>query len=370
MKDTPRIIISGGGTGGHIFPAISIANAIKRECEQSEILFVGAVGKMEMERVPAAGYEIKGLTIAGLKRSLSISNLKIPFLLLKSLRDARRVIKEFKPHVVVGVGGYASAPTLWSAGSMGIPYLIQEQNSYAGITNRILSKRAAKVCVAYHGMDRFFSPEKILLTGNPVRDGIKRATQEEKQKAKALLGIEESTPTILVVGGSLGAGTLNRCLKNWMLQNQTSNVTIIWQCGKYYFKDCNEFVKENPRDYIKLFEFIKEMDMAFAAADVVISRAGAGTISELCIAAKASIFVPSPNVAEDHQTHNALSLVKDGAAEMVADSQAELKLMQSAYALIGNRERIIELEDKIGNLAMHGAAGIIAKEVLNLIKKG
>ncbi len=361
-----RVIISGGGTGGHIFPAISIANALKRLTPECEILFVGAANKMEMEKVPAAGYKIVGLPVVGLKRSLSFSNLKVPFMLYKSIRLANRIIKDFKPHVAVGVGGYASAPLLKAAGNKNIPYIIQEQNSYAGVTNKLLAKKASKICVAYPNMDKFFPKDKILITGNPVRKGINPATTEQQQEAKRFFGFKEENLVILVVGGSLGAGTLNNSVKKWILENVKSEVSIIWQCGKFYFKDVELFNKENPRAFIKYFEFIKEMDKAFAAADLVISRAGAGTISELCIAGKATIFVPSPNVAEDHQRHNAIALSSKGAAIMIPDEQATTKLMESAIALVNNKEKRKSLENAIKEMALHNSDELIAKEVIEL----
>lgn len=363
-----RVIISGGGTGGHIFPAISIANALKRLNPTCKILFVGALNKMEMERVPSAGYEIIGLPVAGLKRKLSLSNLKLPFMLYKSIRMASKIIANFKPHAVVGVGGYASAPLLRAAGNKRIPYLIQEQNSYAGVTNKLLAKKAAKICVAYPNMEKFFPREKILLTGNPVREGIEPATALQKGQAKKYFGFNEEAKVILVVGGSLGAGTLNDSVKNWALNNLTSNVCIIWQCGKYYSNEIEEFNKNNPRPFIKYFEFIKEMDKAFAAANIVISRAGAGTISELCIARKATIFVPSPNVAENHQMHNALALSTIGAALMIPDNQANAKLMESAIELVNDSKKIELLEEAIAKMALLNSDEIIANEVIKLCK--
>ncbi|MFA5849634.1 MAG: undecaprenyldiphospho-muramoylpentapeptide beta-N-acetylglucosaminyltransferase [Bacteroidales bacterium] len=369
MRENFRVIISGGGTGGHIFPAISIADAIKKLYPDSEILFVGALGKMEMERVPAAGYKIVGLPVAGLKRKLDIDNLKLPFRILKSLKMAGKIIDDFKPDAVVGVGGYASGPILWMAGQRGIPYLIQEQNSFAGLTNRILGRRAKKICVAYEGMERFFYANKILITGNPVRAGIVETTSENKDAAIEFFGLDPQKKTILVVGGSLGARTLNSCIKNWITDNIESNIQIIWQYGKFYKADITAFMEKNKRDYIKESEFIKRMDHAFAAADVVITRAGAGTISELCIAKKACIFVPSPNVTEDHQTHNAMALVNKKAALLVEDSDAEKRLMDIAVTLAEDPKRVAEMEHNISGLAYSNSAETIAKEVINLIVK-
>ncbi len=369
MKENFRVIISGGGTGGHIFPAISIADAIMKTSPESEILFVGALGKMEMERVPAAGYKISGLPVAGLKRKFDAENFMLPFKLLRSLKMAGKIIDDFKPDAVVGVGGYASGPILWMAGQRGIPYLIQEQNSFAGLTNRILGRRAKKICVAYEGMERFFSRNKIIITGNPVRAGIVETTSEMKDAAIEFFGLDPQKKTLLVVGGSLGARTLNSCVKNWIIDNKESDIQIIWQYGKFYKTDITAFMEKNRRDYVKESEFIKRMDHAFAAADVVITRAGAGTISELCIAKKACIFVPSPNVTEDHQTHNAMALVNKKAALLVEDAEAEKRLMDIAVTLAEDPKRVAEMENNISSLAYRNSAEIIAKEVINLIVK-
>jgi len=362
-----RIIISGGGTGGHIFPAISIANALKRVEPDCEILFVGALGRMEMEKVPAAGYRIAGLPVIGLKRSLSLSNLKLPFMFVKSIIEAGRIIKKFKPDAAVGVGGYASFPLLKAASLKKIPYIIQEQNSYAGVTNKLLAKKASKICVAYEGMEKFFPAGKILLTGNPVRSTIKRATPQEQMDAKAGYGFGTETPVLLVVGGSLGAGTLNTAVKKWILENAQSNIGIIWQCGKYYYDQSVLFNQSNPRSFVQCFEFISNMEEALAAADVVISRAGAGTISELCIAGKATIFVPSPNVAEDHQTANAMALTSKGAALMVRDNEAPSILMAEAMKLLNDRDTIEKLEKSMLGMALYGSDEKIAGQVLSLI---
>lgn len=374
-----RIIISGGGTGGHIFPAISIANALKEKDPSTEILFVGAVGKMEMERVPAAGYPIKGLPVAGLKRSLSLSNLALPFKVIKSVRMAGKIIDEFRPDVVVGVGGYASAPLLWSASSKGIPTLIQEQNSYAGLTNKILSKRARTICTAYDSMERFFPKEKIILTGNPIRKEIAPATSAQREEAYKYFSLDPSLPTILVVGGSLGCGTLNRTMKKWILEEgSNAKFQVIWQSGKGYAEGINTFFQglegatlgENSRVWNNVHncDFISRMDLAYAACDLIVSRAGAGTISELCAAGKASIFVPSPVVAEDHQTHNAMALVRKGAALLIKDAEAEEKLMAEVEKLAFDRARIKELETNILALAKPNASSDIADEVLKLAR--
>ena len=374
-----RIIISGGGTGGHIFPAISIANALKEKDPSTEILFVGAIGKMEMERVPAAGYPIKGLPVAGLKRSLSLSNLALPFKVVKSVRMAGKIIDEFRPDVVVGVGGYASAPLLWSASSKGIPTLIQEQNSYAGLTNKILSKRARTICTAYDSMERFFPKEKIILTGNPIRKEIAPATPAQREEAYKYFSLDPSLPTILVVGGSLGCGTLNRTMKKWILEGgSNAKFQVIWQSGKGYAEGINTFFQglegaslgKNSRVWNNVHncDFISRMDLAYAACDLIVSRAGAGTISELCAAGKASIFVPSPVVAEDHQTHNAMALVRKGAALLIKDAEAEEKLMAEVEKLAFDRARIKELETNILALAKPNASSDIADEVLKLAR--
>lgn len=366
MKREIRVIISGGGTGGHIFPAISIADSLCRIAPECRILFVGALGRMEMERVPSAGYRIVGLPVAGLKRSLSPENLLLPYKLFKSVLIAGKILKEFDPHIAVGVGGYASGPLLWMAGKKGIPYIIQEQNSYAGITNRILGKKAAAVCVAYPGMERFFAKDKILLTGNPVREGIGKSSIQQREMAFAYFNLDVTKKTILITGGSLGAGTLNRCVQEWLEQNMNSSVNIIWQCGKFYYSSVNEFNQQNPRSFVHCYQFIDRMDLAYAAADVVITRAGAGTISELSLAGKAAIFVPSPNVAEDHQRHNAMSLVRQEAAIMVEDHEALKTLMPVALKLLQDERRIEQLEYKIGETAISNSSHKIAEETLKI----
>lgn len=365
----PRIIISGGGTGGHIFPALSIAESLKAIVPDAEFLFVGAEGRMEMERVPAAGYEIKGLPVAGLQRKLTLSNLALPFKVLKSIRMAGGIIKEFKPDVVVGVGGYASAPVLWSASHKGIPTLIQEQNSYAGLTNRIVGKRAKRICVAYENMERFFPADRIILTGNPIRKNIKRPTENERREGYEHFGLDPQKKTLFVVGGSLGSATLNSAMKKWVCEKAASaDYQVIWQSGRYYKKGIDEFLNGRDLPNVKNFDFISRMDLAFAVADVIVSRAGAGTISELCVAGKATIFVPSPNVTEDHQTHNAEALVNRNAALMVRDCEAVEKLTDTAEALLNDGARIKELEENILKLAHKDAGEVIAKEVLSLIK--
>ena len=365
-----KVIISGGGTGGHIFPALSIANALKEIDAEIDILFVGAIGRMEMERVPAAGYPIKGLPVAGLKRSLSLSNLALPIKLWKSIRGASKIIKEFNPDVAVGVGGYASAPLLWSAGRKGIPYLIQEQNSYAGLTNKLLGKKASKVCVAYDNMDRFFPADRIILTGNPIRKEINKVTAEDRAEGIKFYNLDPEKKTIFIVGGSLGCGTLNKTMKSWIESGTIdNNCQIIWQTGKYYKSDIDEFMKDREIPNVQYHDFIKRMDLAYAAADVIVSRAGAGTISELCVTCKATIFVPSPNVTEDHQTHNAMALVNKNAAMIVKDDEAVEKLPGTIMELVNNPSKIAELEKNIELLGKKDAAQVIANEVLKLIKK-
>ena len=368
MKKNPKIIISGGGTGGHIFPAVSIANALKATCPEVEILFVGAAGKMEMEKVPAAGYKIIGLPVAGLQRKLSASNLLLPFKVASSVYKARSIIRDFKPDVAVGVGGYASAPLLWAASTMGIPCLIQEQNSFAGLTNRILSRRAKRICTAYEGMERFFPAERIILTGNPIRSDIGQASPEQRQEGRGFYGLNPDKKTIFIVGGSLGCRTLNEVMKSFIMKDGGKKpFQIIWQCGRIYRKEMEEFLAAHEAPNVFCTDFITRMDLAYAAADIVVSRAGAGTISELCCAGKATIFVPSPMVAEDHQTHNAMALVNKDAALMVKDSEAVGSLMGAAEKLLDDKAAIKKLESNILRLGKADAAETIAGEVLKLI---
>lgn len=370
-----RAIISGGGTGGHIFPALSIANKLKELNPETEILFVGADGRMEMEKVPAAGYKIVGLPISGLQRSLSMSNLALPFKVVKSVSMARKLIKEFKPDIAIGVGGYASAPLLWAATRMGIPTLIQEQNGYAGLTNKILGKKAKSICVAYEGMERFFPADRIVLSGNPIRKEIVPATPQMKAQAFEFYGLDPQKKHIFVVGGSLGSRTLNEAMKKWIEDGCPGgkDIEVIWQCGKYYKKAIDAFMQEakeagKPVGGIQHSDFIMRMDLAYAAADIVISRSGASSVSELCAAHKAVIFVPSPNVAEDHQTHNAMALVGKDAAIMVKDDEASEKLMSTACDLIENEEKTTLMEKNISALALREAAMTIAEEVYRIVK--
>ena len=372
-----RAIISGGGTGGHIFPALSIANKLRELNPETEILFVGAEGRMEMERVPAAGYEIVGLPVAGLQRKLTLSNLALPFKVIRSIRIAKKVIREFRPDIAIGVGGYASAPLLWAASRLGVPTLIQEQNGFAGLTNKILGKNAKAICVAYEGMERFFPADRIILTGNPIRKEIVPATDQMKQEAMSFYNLDPDRKHIFIVGGSLGSGTLNNAMKKWISEGCPSGegLEIIWQCGKYYKPSVDAFMKEAQGKglggeclkYIHHSDFIKRMDLAYAAADIVISRSGASSISELCAAHKASIFVPSPNVTEDHQTHNAMALVRKDAGMIVKDSEAEEKLMKTACGLIENPERIALMEKNIAALAKTEAAQEIVDEAYKII---
>lgn len=364
-----RVIVSGGGTGGHIFPAVSIANAVKKLCPEAKILFVGAEGRMEMQRVPDAGYEIVGLPVRGLIRPLwSPKNIGVMLDFIKSRQKVKKIIREFKPQVAVGVGGYASAPTLNAAHSMGIPCLIQEQNSYAGVTNKSLAKKAQKICVAYEGMERFFPAGRILLTGNPVRQALLE-NKQTKEEACQTLGLDPQRPVILVIGGSLGARTINDSIAGGIEKFEKAGIQVIWQTGKYYAEECERIAKEKNATLVKPQAFISDMAMAYKAADIVISRAGASSISELCLLGKASILVPSPNVAEDHQTKNARALSDKDAAIFVADKDAREKLVDEAISLVADKAKIASLEQEVLKLALHDSAEVIAREVLKLIKK-
>ena len=360
-----KVILSGGGTGGHIFPAVAIANEIKKLVPHADILFVGALGKMEMEKVPAAGYKIIGVPIAGLQRKFTLSNFKLPFLIIQSLLKTRKIVSEFKPDVVVGTGGYASGPLLKAATSKGIPALLQEQNSYAGITNKILSKKASKICVAYKGMEAFFPKEKIILTGNPVRQDILNITAS-KNEAYEFFKLDKTKKTILVVGGSLGAKGINEAMSEGLQALADNHIQLIWQTGKLYFETANQHCAKYELQNIKAVDFITRMDLAYILADVVISRAGAGAISELCIVKKPSILVPLPTAAEDHQTKNAMSLVNKKAAVLVKDVEAKSKLIKEAIALINNDALLNEISINCGMLARPNSTSIIANEVLKL----
>lgn len=379
MKKPLKFIISGGGTGGHIFPAVSIANAIRQKLPQAEILFVGAEGRMEMQRVPAAGYEIIGLPIAGFDRKNLFKNISVLIKLWKSQRKARRILRQFHPHAAVGVGGYASGPTLRMAGKMGIPTLLQEQNSYAGVTNKLLAQRASRICVAYDRMERFFPADKILLTGNPVRQNLV-GNSISKEEGLKFFGLQPGKKTLLVVGGSLGARTINQSILTGLSAFRADDVQIIWQTGKYYYQNMLDAVRgmQNlPEDTCKpcaklplhLTDFISSMEHAYAAADLIISRAGAGSISEFCLLGKPVILVPSPNVAEDHQTKNALALVEKQAARMIPDQEAEARLLPEAIALVRDAEALRGLAAHILELAKPDAAATIADEVISLAQK-
>lgn len=369
-----KAIISGGGTGGHIFPAISIANAMKQLDAGVEILFVGATGRMEMERVPAAGYRIEGIPAKGLKRPLySPANILIAIDYVKCLFKARKILKRFKPDIAIGVGGYASAAIVAAAAKRGIPVLLQEQNSFAGLVNRKNGKSAGKICVAYEGMERFFPKEKIVITGNPVRNDIRRPTAEQRLEGLKYYNLSPEKKTIFVVGGSLGCRTLNECMKKEIESGRLirgGNVQFIWQCGKYYKAEIDSFMKGRENGNVFYSDFIQRMDLAYAAADIVISRAGAGTISELAIAGKCTIFVPSPMVAEDHQTHNAMALVKKDAAAIVKDSAALESLMSVAAGLLENKEKRETLEKNILEFAKPDAAMQIARYCMELASNG
>ena len=365
MDEELRIIISGGGTGGHIFPAVSIANAIKAKHPDAKILFVGALGRMEMQRVPAAGYEIKGLPIQGFDRKNLLKNVKVLFKIWKSQRMAKQIIKDFRPMAAVGVGGYASGPTLNKAAAMGIPCLIQEQNSYAGVTNKLLAKKADKICVAYEGMDRFFPAEKIIMTGNPVRQAL---LENKMTKAEAIqsFGLDQQKKTILIVGGSLGAGTVNKSVMQHLDDIEKSGVQVIWQTGKYYYADIIKELEGRVLTNVKIMDFISDMGAAYKAADLVISRAGASSISEFCLLGTPVILVPSPNVAEDHQTKNAMALVNKQAALYVKDAEAPEKVISLALETVQNEQALRSLSENILKLALPNSADIIADEVIKL----
>ena len=369
MKENLRIIISGGGTGGHIFPAVSIANAIKELQPDADILFVGAEGRMEMHRVPAAGYPIKGLPVAGFDRKNLLKNIPVLIKLFKSQNLARKIVKDFHPHAAVGVGGYASGPTLKVAGNMGIPTLLQEQNSYAGVTNKLLAKQAKKICVAYEGMERFFDKEKIILTGNPVRQGLLNHSMN-REEAIATFGLDPNKRTVLILGGSLGARTINQCLMNNLDKVKSSGVQFIWQTGKIYIDEARAAVaKAGELPMLHVTDFISDMATAYRAADLVISRAGAGSISEFCLLQKPVILVPSPNVAEDHQTKNALALVEKNAALYVKDIDAQEQLLGKAIEAVNQPELLKNLSHNIAELAFTDSANVIAKEVIKLAEK-
>ena len=362
-----KYLISGGGTGGHIFPAISIANALKQIDPHCEVLFIGAEGHMEMERVPAAGYNIEGLKVEGLDRQHLLRNFKVICNLLSSLPKARRIIKNFKPDVAVGVGGYASAAALLVAQSMNIPLVLQEQNGFAGVANKLLAKKAEKICVAYSGMERFFPADKIILTGNPIRQNLFNP-ELDKNEAYAAFGFKNNIPTLLVMGGSLGAMTINNGMIKGLKQFAQAGVQVIWQTGKRYFADAKKAFDENPCSNVLVTDFISRMDYAYAIADVVVARAGASTISELTFLGKPSILIPSPNVAEDHQTHNAMALANQNAAICLPDKEAEEKLAPLAIDLLLDDERKSSIAENSKKMAQNDSALRIANEIVKLCK--
>ncbi len=362
-----RVILSGGGTGGHIYPAVATAEALKRrEDIDAEILFVGAEGKMEMEKIPALGYDIVGLPVTGLYRKLDMRNLLLPVKITKSLCKARRTIKEFRPDAVAGFGGYASAPVLWAAQRLGIPTLIQEQNSYAGMTNKILAKRARRICVSYDGMERFFPENKIVMTGNPLRGNF--GTHVSHEKALAHFGLRADMPVVLVVGGSLGTRTLNNMMKQWVDRiSEQGQIQVIWQNGKYYDAEMSEYMSHRSCRNIWRGAFINRMDYAYEAADIVVSRSGACSVSELCLVGKPTIFVPSPNVAEDHQTKNAKALADKGAAVLIPDARAAEDVFPTVERLLEEREKLEEISKNIRKLAIDDSADRVAKQIVSLI---
>lgn len=361
-----KVIISGGGTGGHIFPAVSIAQSLMKANPENEILFVGAKGRMEMEKVPAAGFRIIGLNIAGLQRRLALSNLSLPFKMADSLLSARKIVREFKPDAAIGVGGYASGPLLFAAAWQDVPCLIQEQNSYAGVTNRILSKVVKRICVAYPGMERYFPEKKIVLTGNPVRKDL-RELQSKKAEALSYFRLDAGRPVLLVIGGSLGARTVNQAVAAGLQRFVEKGVQVIWQTGKSGFEAAKQAAVGMDASGIRVYDFIQRMDLAYAVSDLVVSRAGASSVSEMAVAGKPSILVPSPNVAEDHQTKNALAMVNRQAAIMVKDEQAHNRLVYESLSLIVDSQKLGQLSSNISQLAMPDAADSIVQEVYQLI---
>ena len=370
--DKLKVILSGGGTGGHIYPAVAVAEALKRRLGDGvELLFVGAEGKMEMEKVPALGYRIEGLPVVGLQRRLTLRNLQVPFKVAESLRKARRVIREFGADVVVGFGGYASAPVLWNAQRMGIPTLIQEQNSYAGVTNKILASRAKRICVAYEGLERFFPKDRIVMTGNPLRGRLLEQHDPAVLKTEGLtyFGLTADKPIVLVVGGSLGTRTLNNMMKaNVDRITSEGKMQVIWQTGKFYEREMTEFMQSRSSEGIWRGAFIDRMDLAYAVADVVVGRSGAGTVSELCLVGKPAIFVPSPNVAEDHQTKNAMALVRKDAALLVPDSEAVTALFPVVDQLLADPARMQRMAANIKALGIADSADRIVDELLAVVQ--
>lgn len=361
-----RVIISGGGTGGHIFPAVAIADELKQQFPELEILFIGAEGKMEMEKVPQAGYKIIGLPIVGLQRKITLKNALLPFKLIRSLHIARKIIKNFKPEIAIGVGGYASAPTLTMATLLGVPTVIQEQNSFAGKTNILLAKRARTICVAYEEMGKFFPTKKIVLTGNPVRFEVTQIA-DKKSEAFSFYGLDETKPTLLVIGGSLGAKTLNESIFTGLEKFQENGIQVLWQCGKLYYEGLTSRLKEKDLKGIYLTQFIVRMDLAYALADVIVSRAGAISVSELCLLHKPVILVPSPNVAEDHQTHNAMALVNKEAAILIKDSESRDKLVDEVIKLVDDKDLQTILAQNIAKLGKPNATKDIVTEIIKIV---
>lgn len=362
--DNYRFILSGGGTGGHIYPAVAIANELKRRYPDAKFLFVGAKDKMEMEKVPQAGYEIKGLWISGLQRKLTLKNLMFPFKVISSLLEARNIVKQFKPHVAIGTGGFASGPLLRMAQRAGVPCVLQEQNSFAGITNKLLAAKAEKICVAYDGMERFFPKEKIVKTGNPIRTDLV-AVSKNKEEALGFFGLKGDKKTVLVLGGSLGARRINQLIEKELDFFAKQNLQVLWQCGKLYY----EAYKKDDSDTVKVMAFVNRMDLAYAAADVIISRAGAGSVSELCLVGKPVIFIPSPNVAEDHQTQNAKALVSKDAAIMLKEDELDAEFETNFSNLMGSEELREKLGKNIKKMAMPKATEHIVDEIEKLLKK-
>ncbi|BDU24891.1 UDP-N-acetylglucosamine--N-acetylmuramyl-(pentapeptide) pyrophosphoryl-undecaprenol N-acetylglucosamine transferase [Flavobacterium sp. GSB-24] len=362
MMTKYKFILSGGGTGGHIYPAIAIANELKLQFPDAEFLFVGARDKMEMQKVPQAGYEIKGLWIAGLQRKLTLQNMMFPLKLASSLLESRRIIKKFKPNVVIGTGGFASGPLLQAAGSAGIPTVVQEQNSFPGITNKLLSKKANKICVAYQNLERFFPKEKIVLTGNPVRQDL-IDIDSKRDEAISFYGLDPNKKTLLVLGGSLGARRINQLIEKELQNFLSQDVQVIWQCGKLYFEDYKKYNQPN----VKVVDFIERMDFVYAASDVIISRAGASSVSELCIVGKPVIFIPSPNVAEDHQTKNAQAIVDSKGAILLKESELESQFSIVFEALLKDQGKQKQLSDNIKKLAMPNATKVIVEEIKKLL---
>ena len=362
-----RVVISGGGTGGHIFPAVAIADEIKRRNPNAEILFVGAIGKMEMEKVPAAGYKIVGLNIVGFQRKFTLKNFLLPFKIVASLLNARKILKEFKPEVVIGVGGFASGPTLQAATYLNIPTLVQEQNSFPGKTNKILSKKVTKICTAYEGLDKFFPADKIIETGNPVRSEMVQI-EGKREEAYQFYNLDASKKTILIIGGSLGARTLNESLLPFVKELQAINIQVLWQCGSFYFDDLKSQIDELDMTGINMVKFINRMDLAYSLADIVISRAGAISVSELCLIKKPTILVPSPNVAEDHQTKNAMALVNKNAALLVKDIESKVNLIPTVIELLANENEQTNLISAISELGKPNATASIVDEIEKIVK--